>query len=259
MNMQGPAVESYFAWQRYTEPQRDVFGEWRKKTRDRLRRQPSAGGAPESPQNLAEALEQFSATAGEYEGNAFYAAAVRPYWKRIAIGLEKERTARGRDVLEGGMACALNRIHPAVRWEAPVLHVADDGPDREVELLGRGLVLVPSFFARQPRILDPAPGGDGALLLVYNVAQDAATVASLWQDQPADSALPPLLGRTRADVMECLRMTGTTGEIARRLRISNPAVSQHIGVLRRAGLVATERRHNAAVHILTPLGEAVLG
>lgn len=100
---------------------------------------------------------------------------------------------------------------------------------------------------------------DGALLLVYNVAQDAATAASLWQDQPADSALPPLLGRTRADVMECLRMTGTTGEIARRLRISNPAVSQHIGVLRRAGLVATERRHNAAVHTLTPLGEAVLG
>ncbi|MFF4404819.1 winged helix-turn-helix domain-containing protein [Streptomyces sp. NPDC001262] len=121
---------------------------------------------------------------------------------------------------------------------------------------------MPSLFARQPRILDPAPGRDGTLLLVCNVAQDAATAASLWQDQPADSALPPLLGRTRADVMECLRMTGTTGttgEIARRLRISNPAVSQHTGVLRRAGLVATERRHNAAVHTLTPLGEAVLG
>ncbi|WP_248864872.1 helix-turn-helix domain-containing protein [Streptomyces halobius] len=59
--------------------------------------------------------------------------------------------------------------------------------------------------------------------------------------------------------MECLRETGSTGEIARRLKISNPSVSQHIGVLRRAGLVATERRHNASVHTLTPLGEAVLG
>ncbi|UQA93999.1 winged helix-turn-helix domain-containing protein [Streptomyces halobius] len=88
---------------------------------------------------------------------------------------------------------------------------------------------------------------------------DPAGAAALWQDEPTDSALPSLLGRTRADVMECLRETGSTGEIARRLKISNPSVSQHIGVLRRAGLVATERRHNASVHTLTPLGEAVLG
>ncbi|MFJ9900847.1 ArsR/SmtB family transcription factor [Streptomyces sp. NPDC091280] len=56
-----------------------------------------------------------------------------------------------------------------------------------------------------------------------------------------------------------MRSPSSTGEISRRLRISNPSASKHLGVLRRSGLVATERRNNLTVHRLTHLGEAVLG
>ncbi|GAU67915.1 Syd protein [Streptomyces sp. NBRC 110611] len=268
MSTLGLAAETYFAWQRYTEPQSDVFTEWRKKTRSRLRRMMAAGTVVKTPRPLMESVDPDSQPARDFsprekgelsDGNAFQGAAVRPYWKRIALSLETERTARGRDVLENGMEGVLNALHPAISWEAPVLRIADGHPDREVSLGGRRLTLVPSLFAQQPLVLDSALGPQDSLLLVYNITPDPAGAAALWQDEPTDSALPSLLGRTRADVMECLRETGSTGEIARRLKISNPSVSQHIGVLRRAGLVATERRNNASVHTLTPLGEAVLG
>jgi DNA-binding transcriptional ArsR family regulator len=55
---------------------------------------------------------------------------------------------------------------------------------------------------------------------------------------------------TRRVILERLsRGDGTPGELARPLRISSPAVTKHLRVLERAGLL--QRRRNGRQHILT--------
>jgi DNA-binding MarR family transcriptional regulator len=59
-------------------------------------------------------------------------------------------------------------------------------------------------------------------------------------------------------VLEVAADGGSTGEIARRLRISPAAASQHTTVLRNAGLLVSHRHRNTVRHTLTPLGRAML-
>jgi DNA-binding transcriptional ArsR family regulator len=129
------------------------------------------------------------------------------------------------------------------------------------DLLGEGLVIAPSLFAPGPMVLDAETGGQGAPVLVYNVTPTTDSAAGLWQQQEEDraAALSDLLGHTRANVLETLRSPVSISDISRRLDLSHPSVSRHLGVLRRSGLVAAERRNNLTVHRLTHLGEAVLG
>jgi DNA-binding transcriptional ArsR family regulator len=71
-------------------------------------------------------------------------------------------------------------------------------------------------------------------------------------------ALGALLGRTRARTLVALRDTGTTGELARRLGVSPASVSQHVHALAATNLVRSHRAGNQVLHMLTPLGTALL-
>ena len=105
-----------------------------------------------------------------------------------------------------------------------------------MELAGRGLLLVPVAFA-WPQLwamIDPpwqpavvyAPRG----------------VATLWEPaEHAPGALADLLGRRRAALLAALP-AGTTQELARRHAASPAGVSEHLAVLRRAGLIAAAAR-----------------
>ncbi|MFE9771664.1 ArsR/SmtB family transcription factor [Streptomyces sp. NPDC005931] len=187
--------------------------------------------------------------------------AVAPFWGRIRNYLESERETRGRAVLSGGVEGVLNELHPHISWHAPLLRVDNEQQGQQVEPLGQGLVIAPSLFAPGPVVLDADTGGHDAPVLVYNVTPTTDSAAGLWQQQGGDraAALSDLLGHTRANVLESLRSPVSISDIARRLDLSHPSVSRHLGVLRRSGLVAAERRNNLTVHRLTHLGEAVLG
>uniref|UniRef100_UPI0013D788E8 ArsR family transcriptional regulator n=1 Tax=Fodinicola feengrottensis TaxID=435914 RepID=UPI0013D788E8 len=50
----------------------------------------------------------------------------------------------------------------------------------------------------------------------------------------------------------------STGDLARRLEVTPAAVSQHLGVLRGAGLVTTDRRGRGAIHMRTPTADALV-
>lgn len=52
-------------------------------------------------------------------------------------------------------------------------------------------------------------------------------------------------------------MMHTTGEIARRFRLSPPTVSLHTTTLREAGLITTRRDGNVALHVRTRFGTAL--
>jgi DNA-binding transcriptional ArsR family regulator len=72
-------------------------------------------------------------------------------------------------------------------------------------------------------------------------------------------ALDALGDGTRRAVLEALRGgPRSVGDIARDLPVSRPAVSQHLRLLRNAGLVAVEARGNRHLYRLDPRGLAAL-
>jgi DNA-binding transcriptional ArsR family regulator len=189
-----------------------------------------------------------------------YDLGVAPHWPAMRAHLDAERATRARLLADGGIDRLFATLHPALRWRPPVLELpawprAESGGVIECRLAGRGLDVVPSVFCRDtPEAYLPADGGPG--VLIYPVPEHATALREPSEDVP--DGLAGLVGPTRAAVLAALAGGSTTGEVARRLRISPAGASQHATVLRRAGLILSTRRGNNVLHTLTPLGTALL-
>jgi len=74
-----------------------------------------------------------------------------------------------------------------------------------------------------------------------------------------DNALAALADPTRRQVFEKLRSgPKPVGRIAARMPVSRPAVSQHLRVLKEAGLVREERRGTRHIYAIDPAGLGAL-
>ena len=74
-----------------------------------------------------------------------------------------------------------------------------------------------------------------------------------------DALFPALADPTRRQVFERLRSGGrSVGELHRGLPVSRPAVSQHLKVLKEAGLVTDEADGTRRVYSIDPNGLAAL-
>jgi DNA-binding transcriptional ArsR family regulator len=167
--------------------------------------------------------------------------------------LEADIAFRVRLGAQYGVARVLATLHPAARWNDPILDLDVPGPSRGVELAGRGLVLVPSVFTwPDPFIL---LDGSGQPVLLY----PARDVLALWAAPAYDrDVLAVLLGRTRAALLVAAACGDSTSHLAKRLDVSVASVSQHLTALRNAGLVRSTRRGRAIHHDLTSLGVQLL-
>jgi DNA-binding transcriptional ArsR family regulator len=68
-----------------------------------------------------------------------------------------------------------------------------------------------------------------------------------------------LADRTRRAILECLAdQPSAVGEIAARLPVSRPAVSQHLKVLKASGLVSEEAHGTRHIFRLDPAGVSAL-
>ncbi|HEX8103867.1 MAG TPA: DUF5937 family protein [Solirubrobacteraceae bacterium] len=185
---------------------------------------------------------------------AYWERALAPVWDHVRATLEADILARARRQSLGGPLAVLEDLHPDVAWADGALRIEHRHAER-VELGGRGLLLVPSAFSWpgvrcmldppwQPALIYPPRG-----------------VAALWAPEPGDAAdseaLAALLGRRRARVLAGLDEPVSTTALARRLGASPAGISEHLGVLRRAGLVRAARDGRAVLYARTPLGEAL--
>jgi DNA-binding transcriptional ArsR family regulator len=88
-------------------------------------------------------------------------------------------------------------------------------------------------------------------------------LGSLWApaaDGGGDGeALAALLGRRRAAILATLGTPAATSDLAQRLGASPAGVNEHLGVLRRAGLVRAARDGRRVLYSRTPTGDALLG
>jgi hypothetical protein len=180
---------------------------------------------------------------------AYWERAVAPWWDRLCGLLEADIAYRGARLAEGGPLAAFGDLHPDVAWRDGTLAV-NRAYEASVALGGRGLVLLPAVFA-WPRVwamTDPP----WQPTLVYA----PRGVGLLWErPQRASDALAALLGRRRAQLLAELAVPATTQELAGRLGASAGGVSEHLGVLRRAGLIAGRREGREVVYERTRTGD----
>ncbi|MFD8635347.1 ArsR family transcriptional regulator [Streptomyces sp. NPDC059533] len=183
----------------------------------------------------------------------YWTLALQPTWPAMRLVLEADMTYRARQLAVGGARRLFADMHPNLRWAGGILRIADVLGDFHIPAAGRGLLLIPSVFAHKPAppvTADQPPG----------LAYPSRGVATLWSAPapPDATALPELIGAPKTALLALLDGPLPTVELARRLRVTPSAVSQHLAVLHRTGLVARARDGRHVLYRRTPLGDRLL-
>jgi DNA-binding transcriptional ArsR family regulator len=125
-----------------------------------------------------------------------------------------------------------------------------------LEPRGQGLVLIPLVFghaAAYVSIDGPWPPA---------IAYVPRGIGALWARGEAEGAEEPLellLGRSRAAVLAALARPASTSALALRLGLSPSTVSEHLGVLDRAGVVTRRRAGRSVLYALSEAGASLVG
>jgi DNA-binding transcriptional ArsR family regulator len=163
-------------------------------------------------------------------------------------------TVRSRRLADAGLQGLFADLHRRATWRDDELHLS--GFRRgTVDLRGRGLVLVPTAFGWPNLGIGPTDDTSAVPpVLVYPMLG----TARLWEPATQPVAIARLLGAGRACVLAETLVPSTTTSLARRVGLASATVSQHLGVLRDAGLVTAERRGREVFYRQTVLASALL-
>ena len=215
---------------------------------------------------------------------------VAPAWTRVRGLLDADVAYQSRHLAEGGIDRLFGELHPSLSWNGDTLSRAR-GDAEHRDLGGEGVVLMPSAFKWdqvvvivdepwQPTVVYPARGlgmlwqpvgsghggGGGRGGAGAASAADAAGGPG-WTGGDGGgggngdavlSALGRLVGRTRALLLSGLTEPASTMVLAHRLALSQGTVSEHLGVLKAAGLVSGERVRHEVRYRRTELGTALV-
>lgn len=181
---------------------------------------------------------------------------IMPHWDRIHPVLDADIAYRSQLLAGGGARSLFSDLHADLHWSDGTLTMEDteEGPSRFRVMLGPdGVVLIPSVFNWPQVSLSKATSSQTTLLYP---ARGAATV---WEGGVAASGgLQELLGAARARLLTALRSPATTTALALRFGVTPSAVSQHLAVLHRSGLVDRERSGRRVLYQASELGLALL-
>jgi hypothetical protein len=184
----------------------------------------------------------------------YHELALAPSWPEMRLVLEADTTYRARQLAIGGARLLFADMHPNLRWRDGVLEIEEMISEHTVRAAGRGLQLMPSIFAVKPA---PPLVPEEPPALTY----PSRGIATLWAPPPPvpRSALTSLLGAPRARLLDMLGEPLPTIELARRLRVTPSAVSQHLQVLHDTGLVTRARDGRQVLYRRTSLGDQLGG
>ena len=163
-------------------------------------------------------------------------------------------TYRARQLAKGGARLLFADMHPNLRWREGVLYIDEMIGHHHIPASGRGLLLIPSIFAYKP--VPPLVPEEPPRL-----AYPSRGVATLWAPAPDGdaTALASLLGPARARLLNLLAEPLPTVDIARRLKVTPSAVSQHLKVLHATGLVSRARDGRYVLYRRSELGDQLVG
>jgi DNA-binding transcriptional ArsR family regulator len=179
----------------------------------------------------------------------YWQLALAPHWDRVHAVLEGDVLYRARQSANGGAQRLFADIDPKVRLADDRL-VLDKPWDGSLDLNGQGLLLVPSVFVwPMIAVIDKGPWQP---TLIYAARGSAV----LWEPpQATPQALAALVGNRRASVLASLDAPRSTSELARRLDLTPGSVSQHLAVLRDAGLINGHRVGRVVLYARSTMGD----
>jgi DNA-binding transcriptional ArsR family regulator len=182
---------------------------------------------------------------------------VMPHWERIRPVLEADIAYRSQLLAGGGARSLFSDLHPDLRWSPGTLTINETDEDPSVSriMLGPdGVVLMPSVFNWPLVSYSKATSSQTTLLY------PARGTATVWEDSvtAASGAVEELLGPARARLLGALRSPATTSALALRFGVTPSAISQHLAVLNRSGLVERQRSGRRVLYQASELGLALL-
>jgi DNA-binding transcriptional ArsR family regulator len=182
---------------------------------------------------------------------------VMPHWERIRPVLEADIAYRSQLLAGGGARSLFSDLHPDLRWSPGTLTINETDEDPSVSriMLGPdGVVLMPSVFNWPLVSYSKATSSQTTLLY------PARGTATVWEDSvtAASGAVEELLGPARARLLGALRSPATTSALALRFGVTPSAISQHLAVLHRSGLVERQRSGRRVLYQASELGLALL-
>jgi len=193
---------------------------------------------------------------------------IAPHWERLRSVLDADVAYRGAMLAAGGARSLFADLHPNVRWSAGQLFLSDAetweaDSEAQVTLGPDGLVLMPSVF------IWPEWGVSRATSTQSTLLYPARGAATVWQADGSPGsgsgsgpdelgAVEALLGAPRARLLGALRSPATTSALARRFGVSPSAVSQHLAVLHRGGLIDRQRSGRSVLYQASELGLSLL-
>jgi DNA-binding transcriptional ArsR family regulator len=214
---------------------------------------PWPDSATELFQRPAESLAEIAAELAECHERL-----VKPHWGRIRPVLDADIVYRAGLLADGGARSLFSDLHPDLRWSQGTLTIneTDEGPSVSRVMLGPdGVVLMPSVFNWPLVSYTKATSSQTTLLYP---ARGAATVWEGHVSGVGSEAVEELLGPARARLLGALRSPATTSALALRFGVTPSAVSQHLAVLHRSGLVDRERSGRRVLYQASELGLALL-
>jgi DNA-binding transcriptional ArsR family regulator len=184
---------------------------------------------------------------------AAWHALVEPVWQPVRALLEADIAYQSRRLAEGGLDRLFGGLHPALRWTGDTLTRAPGG-DEHHELGGRGVLLMPSVFKWEEVVVITQPPWQPTVIY------PARGLGGLWEPArgPITGALSRLLGRTRAMLLAELDKPASTTWLAHRHGLAPGTVSEHLTVLRDAGLVTGQRHRHEIRYRRTAMGTALI-
>jgi len=197
---------------------------------------------PDAGRHLRDALE------------TYWDQALARHWPRIKRVLTADLSLRADALAANGLHDTLNTLHHQVSFDGKTLSL--DLPSFDADRRGdsEGLALLPCVFAA-PRILvvaaEPHP------ITVAYPPRGAATIWFPRAEQPV-AAASALLGRSRTNLLLAMERPTSAAELAEVTGLSAPAVSQHLAVLRRTGLVESRKSGRTVWSVRTELASQLL-
>ena len=182
-----------------------------------------------------------------------------PHWERMRPVLEADISYHAELLASGGARSLFSELHPGLRWSQgrSLMTDADDWPigvprscsGQTVWCWCRACLTGRTGRSKCDQHPDHAavPGagrGDG--------------VGVRRCDHGCGRRSKLLLGAARARLLDALRSPATTSALALRLGVTPSAVSQHLAVLHRGGLVDRERSGRRVLYQTSELGLALL-
>lgn len=200
---------------------------------------------PRATAYLAEALRDY------------WDAAIQPYWPRMCAVLEDDVSHRMSGLIDDGYYAVFRDLHPEIKVDGDRMFVDKPHFGDSVHHASE-MILTPSVFAWPTLTLQDGAAGQFALIYA------ARGIARVWEGHgtaavTGTESLTALLGRARAAILQRTSVPMSTTQLARELQQSPASVSEHLAVLRNAGLLTSRRSGRSVLYRQTPLAEYVIG